>query len=501
MKTRFLLSKILVTLLASAMIFSACSGSEKDTTASQGVAGENSSQTDIAGGDLESILWYIRSAEPNNMESVMTAANEIVVPALDAKLEIIPINPGDYNDKMQIIMSAGETFDIAWTAEWANKYDSNVSRGAYVKLDQYMTEEYMPAILEAVPEGIWGGVKVNGGVYGIPNMQVMYVQPGMWFRKDMVEKYNIDVDSVKSWEDLTPIYQTIKDNEPTDVFAYRGTMNGSIVEHSFVENPDSLISNRMFMYNHETGTVYNDYFARNMDTLKLFRSWYESGFVPNDAATLQDENSMIRAGKLFTRYNRIKPGGPAEFANNNGFEIVNLPVGIKRMTTTGVQASLNAVSVTSKNPERAVRLLDLVYGNKDLFNTIIFGIEGQDYEKLDDKHIRTLEGGYLLPAWMIGNQFNAYLLEGQPDDVWEETIKANSEAEYDPLLSFILDRSPIETELSSVEAVLKEYEPILLYGLDDPEPVLAEMMNKMEAAGLSAATEEIQRQVDAFKAG
>ena len=33
-------------------------------------------------------------------------------------------------------------------------------------------------------------------------------------RKDLVDKYKIDLSKIKTWADLEPVFQTIKDNEP-----------------------------------------------------------------------------------------------------------------------------------------------------------------------------------------------------------------------------------------------------------------------------------------------
>lgn len=500
-------SKLMIVVVALSMVLSACGGgttepskeSEKPAVESKVEESKEPAEDKAEETEHVTLKWYVRQAEPEGRERVLEAANEIVEQELNATLDLEFINPGDYNEKMQIIMAAGEEFDICWTSEWANKYDSNAAKGAYLALDDYFNDEYMPDILAAIPENLWEGVKVNGKIYGIPNLQVMYDQAGLWFRKDMADKYDLDVEGITSWEDLTPIFQAIKDNEPNDVFAYRGTIPGTKIETAFDQNA-TVISSRLFIYDADTKTVHNDFYENYLDTLKLFRTWYEAGFVPNDAATLQDEVSMYRAGKMFSRYHRIKPGNEAEFYNNHGFEIYGVPIGKKIITTSGIQSTLNSVSVTSKNPERAVEFINLLYKDAQLYNILVFGLEGQDYEMIDDLHLRPIEGGYTGTSWMMGNQFNALLLEGQPDDVWEQTIQGNSEASYDPLVGFILDRSPIETELSSCEAVFKEYEPILLYGLDDPEKALGEMNVKLEAAGIEEATAEIQRQVDEFLA-
>ena len=43
-------------------------------------------------------------------------------------------------------------------------------------------------------------------------------------------------------------------------------------------------------------------------------------------------------------------------------------------------------------------------------------------------------------AWMMGNQFNAYKLPAQADDVWEVTKQLNEEAMASPDLGILLRR-------------------------------------------------------------
>ena len=86
------------------------------------------------------------------------------------------------------------------------------------------------------------------------------------------------------------------------------------------------------------------------------------------------------------------------------------------------------------------------------------------------------------------------------DGVWEETMKLNAEADLDPLFGFAPDRTAIETELASCEAVWGEYKDILYYGLQDYTTVIPEMMEKLEIAGLAKVTEELQSQIDAWLA-
>lgn len=56
---------------------------------------------------------------------------------------------------------------------------------------------------------------------------------------------------------------------------------------------------------------------------------------------------------------------------------------------------------------------------------LCFGIEGEHYTKVADNRIETVENSKYFPntAWMFGNVFHSYYVQGQEDGVWEATEK------------------------------------------------------------------------------
>ena len=97
---------------------------------------------------------------------------------------------------------------------------------------------------------------------------------------------------------------------------------------------------------------------------------------------------------------------------------------------------------------------------------------------------------------MFGNQFNAYVMEGQEDDVWEQTEKMNNESVASPLLGFVLDTDPIKNEIAQISAVNAEYQlyGFIVNGLDSWDAY----MEKLDKAGRKKVLDEIQKQVNEY---
>lgn len=79
--------------------------------------------------------------------------------------------------------------------------------------------------------------------------------------------------------------------------------------------------------------------------------------------------------------------------------------------------------------------MNLVYSDKEIYNELLFGIEGEHYKKTGENSVEVIDStkydfsGY---GWMLGNQFNAYYLPGQAEGVWEQTDELNRAAEVSP---------------------------------------------------------------------
>ena len=73
--------------------------------------------------------------------------------------------------------------------------------------------------------------------------------------------------------------------------------------------------------------------------------------------------------------------------------------------------------------------------------------------------------------------------------------------EYTPVASgFTFDKSPVETELSVINAIRDEYLTSFFLGVfgDQTEAKFEEFKGKLEAAGLDKVTAEMKRQYEAF---
>ena len=83
------------------------------------------------------IKMYQIGDKPDNLDVLLKNANKIIEKKVGAKLDIQYLGWGDYAQKMNVIISSGENYDIAF----ANNYVINAQKGAYADLTELYKKE------------------------------------------------------------------------------------------------------------------------------------------------------------------------------------------------------------------------------------------------------------------------------------------------------------------------------------------------------------------------
>ncbi|PYI50045.1 ABC transporter substrate-binding protein [Paenibacillus flagellatus] len=451
------------------------------------------------------LVWYYPqwSTQPDTA-SVEEAINKITKEKINATIKLRPTDGASYEQKLNTMVASNETFDIAWTSFWSFNYAQNARKGAFVQLDA-MLDGTAPNLKKTLPPVVWEALKVDGKTYGILNYQTITNKEGFLVQKKYIEKYGLDVSSVKKLEDMEPFFLKIKQAEP-DVIPFSMTRGGKFEGMKTTYNNLELISNYVGIYRNDKDLKVVDIVAtpEYKSYLELMHSWYQKGIINKDAPTLKSDKENLKAGKVVSYFhNVLKPGREDEertaFGNN---DVVAIPITQPFVGTNTIIQSIQAISKTSKHPDRALQFLELLNSDKDLLNTVAFGIEGKHYTKIDERTIKPIPNGGYDPnqTWVFGNGFNAYLREGQKPEIVQQTLKENETAVASPILGFTFDPQPVLTEIANIQAVSDQYGPPLNTGAVDPKEKLNEYIEKRKKANVDKIIAEMQRQLDEWKA-
>lgn len=484
-KWSFSLIRTIMLCLAVMLVASACTG--ENTSSPSPVSSSQPEEKPV-----ELTWYYIVYEMPTDLPAVQNAVNAYIQLKINATVKLMPIIESAYGQKMNTMLAAGESFDLAWTARWGGgDYTNRVLKGAYLDLDTLL--EKTPKLKAAMPELAWTDTMLAGKIWAVPNYQVAAKAEGFIIQKRFIDKYKIDVSKIKTQADIEPVLEIIKANEPgiipiagsTNMFDY-GKLWGFAREGFRVNDPNYKIVNTV------ESPEYKSFIERQ-------RRWYEKGYIYTDDATLTTLPDLRKTGKVAVGWDTVmKPGGEVEeFAKFGNNEVVY--VRISEPEFTGVLDTMTAINRKSKHPEKALQLLELVNTDPALMNMLSYGIEGKHYQVVGQNTIKKIEkSGYSAEAWVMGNSLISYLKEGQAPDTWTKTQELNMSAKRPPVFGYKFNNEPVKTEMANLTAVTQEFAKALQSGSVDPNVYLPKYIEAQKNAGIDKFIAEQQKQLDTW---
>lgn len=463
-------------------------------------------QTEAAQGSEEvEISWYFPAfgGAQDNEDAVYEEVNRLLSEKIQTTVKFVPVDPGSYEQKMNTMMAAGEEFDICFTASWFNNYWQNVDKGSFVALDE-LVEQYAPNIVETIPSKYFDAARVGSKFYGLVNYQIIPVTRGFWVNTDILDDAGIDVKTLeKNWKAqdmnlLTPVFAAWKEKHP-DTYPLHVGSDGGFNSLDFVLNMDIVQKPAAVALDDDALNVFNIYKSEQYkEYLNLMRAWYLAGYLPKNVVLGEGLSDFFKGEAAVYMDSNIKP---LDKMPEYDFNYARVKISDPIISTGAVCATLNAISITSKNPDRAMMVLDLINSDKLIYNTLNYGIEGVNYNKVGENTMAKIPDTGYDPniAWVFGNQFNSYVQEGGNPDIWEDTKAVNDSGVPTKTLGFVFDMGNISAEVTAVSSVIDEYANVLQTGSVDPDELYQKFIDKLDSAGAQIIIDETQRQLDAWK--
>ncbi len=443
------------------------------------------------------LTWHLSGVKQDeSYDKVWNKVNEILKEKYNLKLELVLTDGGNYSQKVQMMNAAREAYDLAFTSNWTNNYHINVENGSLYDITEKLPT-IAPKLYGSLSEAEIQAVKIDEKIFAVPNWQVQGRAMGFIVPKEKLDLVGWSMDKFKTLEDLEPYFAAVAEKEPETIEnggSWRSLMSYYGMEMVTQEGlPGAIYFNK-----EGKPTVFNQYETDEfMNFAKLTRSWVKKGLYPavRDVQSNQGTTKILKAAE----WNNWKPGIGREQSARYGHDYVDKQISPAILSTEVILSTLTGVAATSKYPDEAVKMLEIMYTDKDIYNLLSWGIEGENYEFVDgsDKIIRVKENNtYSMSNWAMGSVINSYILEGNDENLWETTKQFNDAAVASPLLGFTLDNSAISAELGNCETVYKEYISTIEYGLSDPEEVVPKFISDLKNAGVDAVISEVQRQID-----
>jgi putative aldouronate transport system substrate-binding protein len=455
-------------------------------------------------GPAYEIVWYVigNGAQPDQ-QLVQDEINKYLASKnFGATLKLVPYDWGSYDQKMQQIIATGQEFDICFTANWTNNYRLNATRGAFLDITD-LVRKHAPKTVAMLGESFLNGSAINGRNFAIPANKEKAHNWGFIIRKDLAEKYNMDLSTIKTFTDIEPFLKTIKDNEPLVYPLEAATGESPRLALDWDKLADDDVPVALYPDNRSGKVMFELEAPETVALFEAMHKFYKAGYIRKDAATVSDFNADEKAGKIFAAIKSLKPGKDAEMTIGTGQPWVQVEITPPVMSNRETTGSLQAISRTSKNPQKALEFIELFSTDPYLNNLVVYGIPGKHVDMVSDNVIKAGADNNLYnnpQGWMYGNQFINYLYESENPKKWQLFEEYNAAALPLMSLGFVFDITPVKNEISAVKNVWKEFLPGLETGTVNPATELPKAIEKFKAAGVDKIIAEAQQQYDAWLA-
>lgn len=469
-------------------------------------------------------ITYLMLGDPptnGQLEKVSAEWNKILKQKVNAHLTLKFTGWADWYTKYNMMLASGEPLDLITSADdWLDLWP-NAERGAFLPLDDLLPK-YAPITWKEVSKEHWNLSRYNGKIIAIPEDQyTQYVNHGFYYRGDWAKEFGIKM-PIKDFKTFGLYLDGIKKNKkgviPWDATVTIGTeiWDGWIESNTdAVAMPFSTGYHRIYCGKSwkDRYTVYSPIFDNTfIEYVKMMKEWSDKGYFRADVLNFKgDTRSELLEGKtgadqhhlqtyrtLRIQMDKKQPGSDLQFFAFSSTR--------NNLIKTSILHGATCVGRTSKNPERALMVYDLIRNDEKVYRLVNYGIEGVQYQIKNGVRVRPqgydeTKHGFWSNFWGGRND----KLELPSDDeylyvrnvVWKEYDKIAKEYPY---TGFAFRKDPVQAELAALSNVTNTYGPAISFGkVKDPVKAVEEYRSKLKAAGYDKVLKEIQKQLLQYK--
>lgn len=491
---------ILILIQAGCTVIETNTDTDTDTTSVSSNTEELSGNTSPGN---NSLVWYMPGyrQEPD-LNIVLGEVNKILSDKIGAVLDLhIFESDEDYVRTVNTALAAKYPVDIVLTSYGLVDYYENALAGNFTKLDSYLRK--YPALKDNGYKNYIDNLMVKGYVYGIPAQKLTAHNWGFIFRKDLIQKYNMDLSEISSIESIEPYLEIIRINEPQviplavagmdspfKILGWNYIVGESVPGALYPDNRDNYIINQFTA-------------PESIEYYRMIRRWYINGYTLKDASDMRDINELLKSGRFFAAAQYLTPGKDAEISESTDIRWVQADITAPVMSNSDLMDAVLAIPAGSKNREKAFLLIELLHTDADFKNLLDHGIENIHYTKVSENiisQVNTENPGYY-PRFSdkFGNFFLSFLTEKEDPLRHEQILEYNNKSTMFGNLGFEFDKSSVAPQISACSNVVSAYCNILFTGSGDVDSTVKQFERELIVAGVEDLITEMQNQYNAWR--
>ena len=491
---------LLLSMIFVMAIFSGCGSKDSGTAAPVDESGE---LKDLDTSEEVEIIMYVVSDRPAGQDVVDENLSKLLKEKLNCTLKINWIGWAEYQNKYPLLFSSGEAFDLAYCATWLNFADL-ARKGAFKPLNDLLPK-YAPKNYAQQSQTALAQATIDGELYAVPTLLATYTAYGAIYRADIADEMDPDFE-MKTWEDVETYLDFVKANhpemEPYDMYSSGPELFYTWTASKGLTTVDKGLRYMYFDPAEEHPTVKATFDIDGVkDFLEMTSRWSDKGFW-SQSALADTDSTKTQNGKAAMKFHNID-----NFQNYNilhpewGFDWATFTKDVAHLPFT--QDAL-VVSNTSKHPDRALAVWDLLTSDQDAYDAYFYGVKDVTYTLNDQGQFKITDPDlYATGAcWAVRTMELNRNAIGSPEAYdtirqdWEKTIKDGVGTEK--YGGFVFDPTNVQTEVTACNNVTQQYWWPLELGYVDKDQGLEDFTKNLQVAGIDKVIAEAQRQLDEY---
>lgn len=482
------------------------SGCSKSGGSSSGSSSGSSASSAPDTSKFVTVSMYLLGSPAKDYDQMLAAFNAKAKKDLNCELKVTWIGWGDYSTKYPLILASGEPIDLIYTASWCN-FSQEAAKGAFMAIEK-LAPQYAPKSYAAQTKGDLKTCSVNGHLYALSPRFSQYATMGYIVRGDLMKKYGMT--EIKSLDDygkyLANVVKYDKGLDPTGFDSQTNLENGTGVIPALLgyyslgiyNFPLALKTDTKGNPTSEVVNMYED--SRYLSYLQKMKEWSDAGYWPKNVLSNKDTN-MLTEGTSASRIHNYDTWRTAYMAVPK-YDLQFYPACPNAYLTSAVQDAM-AVPASSKNPERALVLLEKIRTDESYYDLLTYGVEGKDYTITDNGELKPTDSSVFAPegycSWGFKDPDFLKTLVGTPPTYKEVQSEVKAIGLETPYVNFTFNTDPVKNQVAAISSVMAQYhDPLVLGYVNDPKAGLQTLLSKLKQAGIDDVKAELQKQVTAF---
>ncbi|MDF1587073.1 ABC transporter substrate-binding protein, partial [Marinimicrococcus flavescens] len=171
-------------------------GKASDNAGSAGDRGSNASSSNSENNNSSEVVrikYVVPGTEPKDYQKVFEKVNKkLAADGIGVEVEKIFIPWDAWDQKLNLMLSTGEDFDLFHVMQDRTPYSNYYTRGTLADISNEI-EKYGANLKKYIPEDIFDGAKINGKYYIVPSYWVEMASEGEFnIRRDILREHNLE---------------------------------------------------------------------------------------------------------------------------------------------------------------------------------------------------------------------------------------------------------------------------------------------------------------------